>query len=94
VHGELRQLHNHARLAEEAGVPRERILLAESGDVIEMDGRSAAIAGKAAIGRVFIDGTSEEVDEIVVRDRRHISEGGIVLAVVAIDRHSGVLARS
>jgi ribonuclease J len=40
---------------------------------------------------VFIDGTREEVDEVVVRDRRHISEGGIVLAVVAIDRHTGQL---
>jgi ribonuclease J len=91
VHGELRQLHSHARLAESTGLPRERILLAESGDVIELDEKSARVAGKAAVGRVFIDGTLEEVDEIVVRDRRHISEGGIVLAVVAIDRRTGAM---
>jgi ribonuclease J len=91
VHGELRQLHSHARLAERTGLPRERILLAESGDVIEMDEKTARVAGKVSVGRVFIDGTLEEVDEIVVRDRRHISEGGIVLAVVAIDRHTGAM---
>jgi len=89
VHGELRQLVNHARLAEDAGLQRERILLAESGDVIELSEKSGGVTGKVGVGRVLIDGTYEEVDEIVVRDRRHISEGGIVLAVVAIDRHTG-----
>ncbi len=91
IHGELRQLHNHARLAERTGLPRERILLVEDGDVLEVDEKSARIAGKVRAGRVFIDGTAEEVDEIVVRDRRHISEGGIVLAVVAIDKQTGAL---
>ncbi len=91
IHGEIRQLHNHARLAGQVGIPKDRILLAESGDVIQMDAQSARISGRVPIGRVFIDGTLEEVDEIVVRDRRHISEGGIVLAVVAIDRHTGAM---
>jgi ribonuclease J len=92
VHGEIRQLHSHARLAEKTGLPRERILLAESGDVIELDGKSGRVAGRVPVGRVLIDGTFDEVDEIVVRDRRHISEGGIVLAVVAIDRKTGTMA--
>jgi ribonuclease J len=91
IHGELRQLYNHARLAERTGMPRERILLAETGDVIELEEKSGRIAGKVGVGRVFIDGTYEEVDQIVVRDRRHISEGGIVLAVVAIDKQSGAM---
>jgi ribonuclease J len=91
IHGELRQLYNHARLAEQVGLPRERILLGASGDVLELSEKEARIAGRVTSGRVFIDGTREEVDEIVVRDRRHISEGGIVLAVVAIDRHTGHL---
>ncbi|MFQ5877143.1 MAG: ribonuclease J [Acidobacteriota bacterium] len=89
IHGEVRQLHSHARLAERTGIRRERILLAESGDVIELEARHGRLAGKVRAGRVFIDGTLEEVDEIVVRDRRHISEGGIVLAVVAIDKQTG-----
>ena len=91
IHGELRQIHNHARLAEQVGLPRERILLGTSGDVFELNEKEARLAGRVAAGRVFIDGTLDEVDEIVVRDRRHISEGGIVLAVVAIDRRSGQL---
>jgi ribonuclease J len=91
IHGELRQLYNHALLAEQMGLPRERILLGESGDVIELDQDQGRLAGRVTVGRVFIDGTREEVDEVVVRDRRHISEGGIVLAVVAIDRHTGQL---
>ncbi|OLD65080.1 MAG: ribonuclease J [Acidobacteria bacterium] len=91
IHGELRQLTSHARLAEQAGLPRDRILLGESGDVFELSEKEARLAGKVTVGRVFIDGTREEVDEIVVRDRRHISEGGIVLVVVAIDRHTGHL---
>jgi len=91
VHGEIRQLHNHARLAGQVGIPKERIVLAETGDLIEMDARSARLAGRVPVGRVFIDGTLEEVDEIVVRDRRHISEGGIVLAIVAIDRQTGAM---
>jgi ribonuclease J len=92
VHGEVRQLYSHARLAEKTGLPRERILLAESGDVIELDGKSGRVSGRVPVGRVLIDGTFDEVDEIVVRDRRHISEGGIVLAVVAIDRKTGAIA--
>jgi ribonuclease J len=89
IHGELRQIHNHARLAEATGLPRERILVGTSGDVFEVGEKEGRIAGRVTAGRVFIDGTLDEVDEIVVRDRRHISEGGIVLAVVAIDRLSG-----
>lgn len=89
IHGEARQLYSHARLAERTGLPRDRILLAESGDVLEFDARSARRAGKVRAGRVLIDGSLDEVEEIVVRDRRHISEGGIVLAIVAIDAQSG-----
>ncbi len=91
IHGELRQLYSHARLAEKTGLPLDRVLMAESGDLLELEEKTGRIAGKVGVGRVFIDGTREEVDQIVVRDRRHISEGGIVLAVVAIDKHSGAM---
>jgi len=92
IHGEARQLYSHARLAERTGLPRERILLATSGDVLELDGRSGRHNGTVRAGRVLIDGSLDEVEEIVVRDRRHISEGGIVLAIVAIDKQSGRMA--
>jgi ribonuclease J len=91
IHGEIRQLYAHARLAEATGLDRRRILLAESGDVIAIDGSAGRVVSKVRAGRVLIDGSLDEVDEIVVRDRRHISEGGIVLAVVAIDRQSGLM---
>jgi ribonuclease J len=91
IHGEIRQLYSHARLAESTGLPRDRILLAESGDVIELTRRQGRLSGRVSVGRVFIDGTLEEVDEIVVRDRRHISSGGVVLAIVAIDKQTGSL---
>jgi len=91
IHGELRQICSHARLAEQVGLPRERILLGGSGDIFELTGKEARLAGRVEVGRVFVDGTHEEVDEIIVRDRRHLSEGGIVLAVVAIDQQTGRL---
>jgi len=91
IHGELRQIWNHARLAEQVGVPRERVLLGRSGDIFELTAKEARLAGRVEVGRLFVDGSLEEVDEIIVRDRRHLSEGGIVLAVVAIDQHSGRL---
>jgi ribonuclease J len=91
IHGEIRQLYAHARLAEATGLDRRRILLAESGDVIAIDGDAGRVVSKVRAGRVLIDGSLDEVDEIIVRDRRHISEGGIVLAVVAIDRQSGLM---
>jgi ribonuclease J len=89
IHGEVRQLYSHAHLAEKTGLDRARILLAESGDIIELDDKLGQVNGKVRAGRVLIDGSLEEVEEIIVRDRRHIMEGGIVLAIVAIDKQSG-----
>ena len=91
VHGEIRQLKRHARLAEEVGVGAERILVAESGDVLELGAHGLRIAGEAQTGMVFIDGSLEEVEEIVLRDRQHIAEDGIVLPVVAISRKTGTV---
>ena len=89
IHGEIRQLYSHARLAERTGLPRDRMLIAEDGEILELDERAVKRAGKVRAGRVLIDGSLDEVHEIVLRDRRHISEGGIVLAIVAIDAQSG-----
>jgi ribonuclease J len=90
VHGEYRQLYAHALLAREMGIPKERILLAETGDIIAFGQDSARIEGKAPVGRRFIDvGGVAELDEIVVRDRQHLSEEGVVLAVVAVNKASG-----
>jgi len=90
VHGEYRQLYAHAQLAREVGIPQERILLVETGDILILEPDSAYIEGKAPVGRRFIDeGGVAELDEVVVRDRQHLSEEGVVLAVVAINKSTG-----
>lgn len=92
IHGEFRQLSKHARLAEHlrfAGL--EDSFVMESGDILEIDHHGARISGKAQVGRVCIDSGSVDdvVQEMVIRDRRHLSEDGIVLPIIAINRHSG-----
>jgi len=91
VHGEYRHLMVHQRLARDVGVPAERCHLLEDGDVLELwpDG-TAARPERVAAGRVFVDGrVAGEVGDVVLRDRRHLSEDGLVLAVVAVAQHSG-----
>jgi ribonuclease J len=92
IHGEFRQLAKHARLAEHlrfAGL--EDSFLLESGDILEIDHHGARKAGRVPVGRVCIDSGSvdEVVQEMVIRDRRHLSEDGIVLPIIAINRHTG-----
>ncbi len=96
IHGEYRQLSQHARVAERvmegAGHPLQ-VLLAENGDIIQFDRHGARIADKAPAGRVLIDGTrTGEVGDEVLRDRRHLAGDGVVVAVVAIARQTGTLA--
>jgi ribonuclease J len=95
VHGEYRQLSQHARIAERVFAgrePRPEILLIENGDVLQFDDTGAHRAGKAPVGRVLIDGTrTGEVGDEVLRDRRHLSEDGLVVPVVAINKQTGAL---
>ena len=93
VHGEYRQLSQHARIAERVFAgrePRPEILLAEDGDIIQFDAAGGRINGKATVGRVLIDGSGEVGDE-VLRDRRHLAEDGLVVPVVAINQQTGAL---
>jgi len=90
IHGEFRQLYSHAMVARETGIPKDRILLAETGDLITLTPESACISGKVPVGRRLIDeGGIAELDEVVVRDRQHLSEEGVVLAVIAINKATG-----
>lgn len=95
VHGEYRQLSQHARVARTVFAgrsPRPEILLAENGDVLRFDEAGARITGKAPVGRVLIDGTlTGEVGDEVLRDRRHLAEDGLVVTVVAINKQTGAL---
>ena len=95
VHGEYRQLAQHARIAKQVFAgrdPKPEVLLAENGDVIQIDAGGARLAGKAPVGRVFIDGThTGEIGDEVLRDRRHLAEDGLVVPVVAINKQTGML---
>jgi ribonuclease J len=92
IHGEYRQLYNHALLAEQTGIPWDDILLAETGDIIGLTQNSIGIQGKAPVGRRLIDaGGLAELDELVVKDRQHLSEEGIVLAVIPINKATGLV---
>src|SRR5215831_7317108 len=95
IHGEYRQLAQHARVAGRVFAgrdPRPGILLAENGDVIHIDDKGARVAGKAPVGRVLIDGTrTGEIGDEVLRDRRHLAEDGLVVPVVAINTQTGAL---
>jgi ribonuclease J len=95
VHGEYRQLSQHARIATRVFAgrdPRPEILLIENGDMLHFDAAGARIAGKAPVGRVLIDDTrTGEVGDEVLRDRRHLAEEGLVVPVVAINKQTGAL---
>ncbi len=90
LHGDYRHLKLHAELAAELGVV-EKIHLLENGDVLELTRDSARKNGKVAVGRVCIDAgsTAGVVEDVVMRDRRHLSEGGIVLPILAINQTTG-----
>ena len=96
IHGEYRQLSQHARVAAKVmrGADRHvQVLLAEDGDTIQFDAHGARIADKAPTGRILIDTTRVgEVGDEVLRDRRHLAGDGLVVAVVAISRHTGSIA--
>jgi ribonuclease J len=92
IHGEYRQLSKHARLAEhlrQAGL--EETFIVDSGDVLELDERGARKGARVTVGRVCIDSGSVDdvVEEVIIRDRRSLSEDGIVLPIIAINRHTG-----
>jgi len=93
VHGDYRHLKRHAELASSLGVIEKAVLL-EDGDVLEVDRNSATKAGKVTVGRVCIDSggaASDVVEDLVIRDRKHLSEDGILLPIIAINKMTGKL---
>ena len=90
VHGELHHLVAHAKLAEELGMNRENILIGENGAVIELTRDSGKIAGHVNAGVIMVDGLGVgDVGNIVLRDRRQLSQDGILIVVVTMNRASG-----
>ena len=89
VHGEFRHLTHHARLAAEMGVPGARILLAEDGDVVELTDDGIDFVGEVPAGYLYVDGIVGDVGRGVLRDRRVLSEEGVVVVVVTVDAKTG-----
>ena len=90
IHGEYRQLYRHKEWASTLGIVEPgNIVIIENGDVLEFDESNARITAKEFVGRTFIDGTYGEVEDIVVRDRKHLAYDGIVVPIVAINPTSG-----
>ena len=91
IHGEYRQLKLHAELAQSMHGSVGNVVLIESGDVLEFDELGARKAGRVNVGRVCIDSGSstDVVEDLVIKDRRHLSEDGIVLPIIAINKLSG-----
>jgi ribonuclease J len=94
VHGDFRNLRRHAQLAMETGAVEHAIVI-EDGDVLELDADDARKKDKVTVGRVLIDSgsTADIVEDLVVRDRRILSEDGIVLAILAINKRMGKVER-
>lgn len=89
IHGERRHLSQHARLAREVGVAAERIIVVEDGDTIEL-GENCRRGDRVPAGMTFVDGLGiGDVGEVVLRDRRKLSDDGIVVVTVAVDAHHG-----
>ena len=89
VHGEFRHLIKHANIAKSLGMPKENIVIAENGSVIEITKNSIGINGKVQAGKVLVDGLGVgDVGNIVLRDRRQLSQDGIMIVVVTIDKET------
>lgn len=90
VHGEYRHLVKHSKLAQELGMPKDHIFIAENGQVLEFTSEKGSVTGKVASGIVLIDGLGVgDVGNIVLRDRRQLSQEGILIVVITMDKQSG-----
>ncbi|MCL6566462.1 MAG: ribonuclease J [Acidobacteriia bacterium] len=92
IHGEYRMLFRHAALAHQVGSVSGGIFVLESGQTLEFTEEGARKGEPVTAGRVCVDaGSLEEIEEIVIRDRRHLAEDGVVVPIIAIDKHTGRL---
>ncbi len=92
IHGEYRMLFRHAALAHQVGSVADGIFVLESGQTLEFTEEGARKGEPVTAGRVCVDaGSLEEIEEIVIRDRRHLAEDGVVVPIIAIDKHTGRL---
>ena len=90
VHGEFRMLKRHADLAQELGMKEEDVFVMQTGQVLELDKNSAKVTTTVPTGNVLVDGLGVgDVGNIVLRDRKHLSEDGLMIVVVTISKEEG-----
>jgi ribonuclease J len=95
IHGEYRQLFRHAALAHQVGSVSGEVIMLESGQPVEFTSQGAKRLQPVPAGRVLVDsGSLEEVEDVVIRDRKHLSEDGVVVPIIAIDKHTGRIESS
>ena len=92
VHGEYKHLKAQAKIAESLGISKDNIFILSSGDVLEVSEEQAKVAGRVPVGAILVDGLGVgDVGNVVLRDRQHLAEDGIMIVVMSLDRASGEL---
>ena len=92
VHGEYKHLKAQARIAENLGIDKDNIFILSSGDVLELDENRASVTGHVPVGSILVDGLGVgDVGNVVLRDRQHLAEDGILIVVMSLDKYSGQL---
>ena len=92
VHGEYKHLKAQAKIARELGIDKENIFILHSGDVLEISEERAEVTGKVPVGAILVDGLGVgDVGNVVLRDRQHLAEDGILIVVLALDSYSSQL---
>ncbi len=92
AHGEYRHLHKHAELAVEMGMPRSNVQIVSNGDVVELTSDSCKLAGNVPNGQILVDGLGVgDVGNIVLRDRKHLSQDGLLIIVMTLEKASGLV---
>ncbi len=92
VHGEYKHLKAQAKIANELGIEKENIFILHSGDVLELDEEQAEVTGKVPVGAILVDGLGVgDVGNVVLRDRQHLAQDGIMIVVLALDSYSSQL---
>ena len=92
VHGEYKHLKAQAKIAESLGISKDNIFILSSGDVLEVSEEQAKVAGRVPVGAILVAGLGVgDVGNVVLRDRQHLAEDGIMIVVMSLDRASGEL---
>ena len=92
IHGEYRHLKRHKDLAIEMGIPKENVIILQSGDVLSISEEKAAVIGRVPAQGILVDGLGVgDVGNIVLRDRQHLSQNGLFIVVVTLDRYNNML---